>query len=121
MMRRVAVLLLAASALAAAAVEVDEKLGGQVPLNAEVFDEEGRRTALGRLIDRPTILTLNYFSCVGLCNPQLNALVDTLNAIPLRPGRDFKVLTFSFDEHDTPPFARMKRINYLKQLRRPFP
>ena len=43
-----------------------------------------------------------------------------LNATARQPGRDFRVVTVSFDEKDTPAIAKMKRINYLKEMKRPF-
>ncbi len=102
-------------------VGLDERLGGTVPLDVTLKDEEGRTVVLGTLIDKPTILTLNYFRCAGICTPLLNGLAEALNALPLEPGKDFQVLTLSFDPRDTPEIAFQKRVNYLKQMSRPFP
>lgn len=101
-------------------VGINEKLGAQVALDAVLKDEDGKDIALRQLIDKPTILTLNYFTCTGICSPLLNALVDALNGLVLEPGKDFRVITVSFDPSDTPEVARQKRINYLKQMNRPF-
>ncbi len=100
---------------------INEKLGAQVALEAVLKDEEGKDVTLRRLIDKPTILTLNYFTCTGICSPLLNGLVDALNQIGLEPGKDFRVVTVSFDPSDTPEVAFQKRINYLKQMNRSFP
>jgi protein SCO1/2 len=75
--------------------------------------------ALRSLIDKPTVLTLNYFRCAGICTPQLNGVVDVLNQIQAQPGQDFQVLTVSFDPRDTPEIAQQKHDNYLKQIKRP--
>jgi protein SCO1/2 len=101
-------------------VGINEKLGARVALDAVLKDEDGKDIALRQLIDKPTILTLNYFTCTGICSPLLNALVDALNGLVLEPGRDFRVITVSFDPSDTPEVAHQKRINYLKQMNRPF-
>jgi len=98
-----------------------EKLGAQIALDSVLRDEDGNEITPRRLIDKPTILTLNYFRCAGICTPLLNGLVDTLNEIGLEPGKDFQVVTVSFDPFDTPEVAHQKRINYLKQMTRPFP
>ena len=45
---------------------VDEHLGATVPRDLTLVDEGGHNVRLGALIDRPTILTLNYFTCAGL-------------------------------------------------------
>jgi len=101
-------------------VGIDEKLGGQVALDVTLKDEDGKDVTLRRLIDKPTILTLNYFRCIGICTPLLNGLTGMLNQILIEPGRDFQVITVSFDPKDTPEIARQKRINYLNQMKRPF-
>jgi protein SCO1/2 len=100
---------------------VSEELGAEVALDAVLKDEDGKDITLGQLIDKPTILTLNYFTCTGICSPLLNGLADCMNQIGLEPGKDFQVITMSFDPGDTPEVAHQKRINYLKQMKRPFP
>ncbi|MFA6318329.1 MAG: SCO family protein [Elusimicrobiota bacterium] len=102
-------------------VGVDEKLGDELALDAVFADEDGKPVTLRRLVDRPTVLTLNYFACAGICTPLLHGLTDALNRLKREPGRDFKVVTLSFDERDTPEIAKMKRTNYLREMRRPFP
>ncbi len=100
---------------------INEKLGAQAALDSVLKDEDGKDITLRQLVGKPTILTLNYFTCTGICSPLLNALVDTFNQIGIEPGKDFQVVTVSFDPSDTPEVARQKRINYLKQMKRPFP
>lgn len=118
-MRRGLGFLLAAALPLAAEVGVEEKLGAEVPASLELVAEDGRRVRLGDLLDRPTLLTLNYFRCAGICTPQLNGLTDALDRIQGEPG--FQVLTVSFDPRDTPAIAARKRDNYLHQLHRPWP
>ena len=105
----------------AGGVGIDEKPGAQVDLDAILKDENGQEVTLRRLIDKPTVLTLNYFRCAGICTPLLNSIVDVLNQINLSPGKDFQVITLSFDPRDTPEMALQKRANYLHQMKRQFP
>jgi len=100
-------------------VGIDEKPGAQVALDQVLKDEEGKDITLRQLIDKPTILSLNYLSCSGICTPLLNGLADMINLIGIEPGRDFQVITVSFDPRDTPEIARQKQINYLKLMNRP--
>lgn len=100
---------------------IEENLGGTVPLNIVLNDENGKPVTLGSLIDKPTILTLNYFRCTGICTPLLNGVVEVINRTPLEPGKDYQVITVSFDERDTPEIALGKRTNYIKQIQKPFP
>lgn len=100
-------------------VGVDEQPGGLVDLDAPLKDEEGKDVTLRQLIDRPTILTLNYFSCAGICTPLLNGVLEMMNRIELEPGKDFQVITVSFDDRDTPEMAKKKRENYFRLMKRP--
>lgn len=103
-------------------VGVTERLGEKAALAVTLKDEEGREVSLGSLVDKPTILTLNFFRCTGICTPLLNGVAEMVNRSPgLVPGKDYQILTVSFDERDTPDIALRKKQNYLKQLQRPFP
>ena len=102
-------------------VGVDEKLGATIPLDLVLKGEDGQPVSLRQLIDKPTILTLNYFRCAGICTPQLNGVVEVLNRTKAEPGKEFQVLTVSFDERDDPEVASQKRTNYLAEITRPFP
>ena len=110
-----------ATPAAPTAVGVDEKLGQSVPLDLVLKGEDGKPVVLRSLINKPTILTLNYFRCAGICTPQLNGLAEALNKVEAVPGRDFQVITVSFDDRDTPEMAAQKRTNYLAEMTRPFP
>jgi protein SCO1 len=97
-------------------VGINEKLGDTIPLDLMLVDEQGERVPLRKLIDKPTILTLNYFRCAGLCTPLLNGVAEMLSRIDQKPGKDFQVLTVSFDPRDTAELAGLKKANYVKQL-----
>jgi len=103
----------------AAEAGIEQKLGAQVPLDLVLNDENGRPVALRSLIDKPTVLTLNYFSCAGICTPLLNGVADVLGQVKAQPGQDFQVITVSFDPKDTPEIALQKQTNYLKEIKRP--
>jgi protein SCO1 len=97
-------------------VGIDEKLGQTVPLDLMLIDEQGNRVSLKSLLDKPTLLTLNYFRCAGLCTPQLNGVAELLQRTDQIPGKDFQVLTVSFDPRDNAELATRKKDNYFKQL-----
>lgn len=103
-------------------VTVVEKLGTTVPVRDLFFRQSAQGTALS--LDKfvqpglPTLLTLNYFQCTALCSLQLNALVDGLKKLDYLPGRDFNLLTVSFDTRNSPELAQKKEENYLKSLGR---
>ncbi len=99
-------------------VTVEQKLGGQVPLNLPLTDSLGRRVKTGYFIDgkKPTIITLNYSSCPMLCNVQLNQLTKSLGELDLQIGRDFQILSVSIDPKETTETIRKTKRNYVDQL-----
>ncbi len=106
----------------AADIGLEEKLGQYIPADASFSDENGKKTNLKKLIDKPTIIAPVYLGCMHECPMLLMGLAQVLGRIDLvKPGRDFQVITLSFDEKDTPAIAREKKVNYLKAVGRPFP
>jgi protein SCO1 len=102
-------------------VGVVERLGEPLPRDLVLTDEAGVPVKLSGLVDRPTILALVYFRCAGICSPLLNGLSQIVDRTGLVPGKDFQVLTVSFDPRDTPELAKAKRANYLAGLPPAFP
>jgi protein SCO1/2 len=102
-------------------VGIDEKLGATIDLKQPLRGEDGSPVTLAGLVDKPTLLTLNYFGCPGLCTAQLQGVVDVLNRTRAVPGKDFQVVTVSFDPRDTPEIATQKRLNYFQEFTRPVP
>jgi protein SCO1/2 len=103
-------------------IALEEKLGQYLPADAAFKDENGRRVMLRDLIDKPTIIAPVYLGCAHECPMLLSGLARVLGKIELaKPGRDYRVITLSFDEHDTPAIARAKKVNYIKAVGKPFP
>jgi protein SCO1/2 len=100
-------------------VGIDQKLGVQVPSDLVFRDETGREVKLGDYFGkshRPIILTLVYYKCPMLCTMVLNELVRTMNGMStLTAGKDFDVLSVSFDPKETPDLAAAKRTQYLHE------
>ncbi|MDA7817217.1 SCO family protein [Sulfurimonas sp.] len=105
----------------ASSLGIQEKLGETVPLDLTFLNEESKSVTLKELMDgKPTILTLNYFRCAGICTPQLNDLAKMLSRLDLAENTDYKVLTVSFAEDETPDLATAKRKNQIASMSRPF-
>lgn len=102
-------------------IGIDEQLGRTAALDQPLRDEQGRGLTLASLVDKPTLLTLNYFRCAGVCTPQLQGMVELLNRTRAEPGKDFQVVTVSFDPRDSPAIAARKRDNHLRLVTRPMP
>ncbi len=80
-------------------------------------DELGREVNLKKIIDRPTVLVLVYYECPGLCSPLLNALAETVEKTDIDVGKDYQILTVSFNPAETPVLARKKKRTYAKLVK----
>lgn len=105
------------------AVGIDQKLGAQLPLDAEFKDEDGRTVKLGSYFNngRPVVLTFVYYECPMLCNQVLNGLTGSMKGMSLDAGKDFDVVAISFDarENDKAELAKNKKANYIERYGRP--
>jgi protein SCO1/2 len=102
-------------------VGIEERLGETIPLDLNFIDENGDSLRLSDYIDKPTIVTLVYYNCPGICTPLLGEMTALVENMDLKPGVDYKILTISFNHKDTPEIAKNKKRNFLKGLRKPFP
>jgi protein SCO1/2 len=93
--------------------------GARLPLNAMLLDENGQTVALSDYFSKaPVILVLEYLRCTSLCGVTLEHLIaDTLNDIPLKPGRDYQLVAISIDPRDKPGDAATARAKYSDLLR----
>jgi len=109
-----------ASAVPAALREIgfDQHIGRRLPLDTFVRDEAGRPVPLSTYFGgRPVILVFAYYSCPMLCSLVFNGLASAVGVLSLEPGRDFDVVTISFDPHDNAATAAAKKTAYLERYR----
>jgi protein SCO1 len=103
-------------------ITLEEKLGQSIPDDLVFTDEFGVSTKLKDCLAKPVIIALVYLGCTHECPLLLSGLAQTLGRIELvKPGKDFTVVTLSFDENDKPALALERKLNYLKAVSRPFP
>jgi protein SCO1 len=101
-------------------VGFDQHLGDKVPLDAVFRDESGRTVKLGDYFGhRPVVLSLAYYECPMLCTVTLNGLASALDVLSFDPGREFEVVTVSFEPKETPALAAAKKAAYLRRYKRP--
>ena len=100
-------------------VGIEEKLDTFIPGDIRLFNQDGDTVLLGSLVNKPTVISLVYYRCPGICSPLMNGLAEVIQKSDMRPGDDYQVLTISFDPRETPELAKHKRLNYLSQISRP--
>lgn len=103
-------------------IGVYEHLGENINLDLNFINEYNQKKSLREIFNnKPTILTLNYFNCPGICSPQLYALASTLDKLDLKPYVDYNVITISIEKNDAPKHAKDKKISILKTINKSFP
>jgi protein SCO1/2 len=101
-------------------IGLDQQLDAELPLDTPFKDEAGRDVTLGRYFGtRPVILTLVYYECPMLCTQVLNGLVSALGVMEFSVGKEFDIVTISFDPGETPALAAAKKAAYLDRYNRP--
>jgi len=105
-------------------VGVTEHLGDVVPGDLRFVSGEGDTVTIAELVDRPTILALVYYSCPSICRPLLSeasGMLGKLLKVDMQPDRDYRVLTVSFDQFDSPARSASLKDEYYQQLPADFP
>jgi protein SCO1/2 len=123
----------------AGSVNVEERLGARVPLDARFRTMDGAVTTLGDVLrgELPTILTFNYADCPMLCSLQLNGLMAALPAVAergpapaaaapagaptgdtvaFRAGAQYRIVTISLEPHESLERLARMRDRYLARL-----
>lgn len=100
---------------------IEEKTGEYLPLDLSFVDEDGDTVLLRDLIDRPTIFLPIYFYCPNICTKSLSDLALALGSLSAVPGKDYRVISLSFNEVETHEVAARAKSNYLKLTGGDFP
>jgi len=102
-------------------VKIIDQTGKYIPLDLSFTDSNGKKSQLKDIIKKPTVLTLVYYHCTTVCMPLLGAVTDVLDRVDLVPGKDYEVITISFNERETPEKAKNIKDNFIKRFSKPFP
>lgn len=101
-------------------VGIEQHLNEQIPPELTFRDETGKAVRLGDYFGkRPMILNLVYYQCPMLCGEVLSGLESALRVLKFDVGKEFDVLTVSFDPRETPEMASAKKAEFLKRYGRP--
>ena len=101
-------------------VGFDQRLNEQVPLDLPFKDEQGNDVKLGQYFHgKPVIMVLAYYRCPMLCTLVLNGLAQGMLDMNFNVGREFEVVTVSFDPRETPDLAAEKKATYITRYGRP--
>lgn len=96
-------------------VGVIEHLGSKIPLDLKFANDQGDSVSLAQIINKPTIFSFVYFDCPGLCSPLLDGVGNVITKTDLVLGKDYQVVTISFNYRDTPEKAKEKKNRFVEK------
>src|SRR5271154_538679 len=101
-------------------VGIHQNLNQQIPPDLMFTDDMGRQVKLGDYFgQKPLILNFVYYGCPMLCGEELDGLESTLRVLKFDIGKEFEVITISFDPKNTPAIAAKKKAQMLQRYKRP--
>ena len=99
-------------------VGIDQRLDQQLPLNLKFKNEAGNTVKLGDYFQsrRPVILNLVYYTCPMLCGEELAGEASALSMLKFTPGKEYEVVSVSFNPDETPKDATEKKQIYISRM-----
>jgi len=98
-------------------VGVKEKLGKIIPEGIYFYNSKGEKVEIKKLVSqKPTVIAPVYYKCTNVCNILQSKLTNILPQVKLNPGKDYQVLSVSFDHTETPAIAGNEKKNYMAAL-----
>jgi protein SCO1/2 len=99
-------------------VGIDQRLDQQVPLDLQFKDETGKAVTLGDYFKsgRPVILNMVYYTCPMLCGEELAGEASALGVLKFTPGKEYEVVSVSFNPDETPKDAAEKKKIYIDRM-----
>ncbi|BAM05101.1 SCO family protein [Phycisphaera mikurensis] len=105
-------------------VDVGQRIGNAVPLDAPLLDESGNTVRLrdyladGEGNPVPVLLNLGYYDCPLLCVPVRTGIADAARQAAAVPGRDYRIVSISIKPEESPDVANLYKTRALKRMNR---
>jgi len=101
-------------------VGIEQKLNQQLPLDLVFRDDTGKLVKLGDYFrKRPVVLSMVYYECPMLCGEVMNGMSSVFSTLKFDIGKDYEVVTVSFDPREGPPLAAAKKRTMITRYGRP--
>lgn len=98
-------------------IGIDQKLNEQLPLDLVFRNEKGEEVRLEQYFGKkPVMISLVYYECPMLCNQVLNGMISAFRVMNFAPGKEFDVVTVSFDSREQAHHAAAKKKTYIDYL-----
>ncbi len=99
-------------------IGITQRLDQQIPLDLTFKDDTGKTVQLGEYFQsgRPVILNLVYYTCPMLCGEELAGEASALSILKFTPGKEYEIVSVSFNPDDTPEQAAAKKKIYVDRM-----
>ncbi len=102
-------------------VGIDEQLGDYLPLETTFQNSKGDTVQLKDIITKPTIFSLVYYECPGICSPLLTEIAWVINKVDLKPIEEYQIVTLSIDPRENSETTARWKKNYYDGMKGEFP
>jgi protein SCO1 len=101
-------------------VGIDQKLNQELPLDLVFKDETGQEVKLRQYFgEKPVVVALVYYDCPMLCTQVLNGMISAFRVLNFKVGKEFDVVTVSFDPREKSDLAAAKKKVYVDYFSEP--
>jgi protein SCO1 len=99
-------------------VFVKDSIGIQVPLDLKFQDSSGQELQLAELFktNRPVVIIPAYYDCPRLCGLVMGGVSKLVQALPLKLGQDYQIVTVSFDDSEKAEQAAKRAKQYHAEV-----
>lgn len=102
---------------AQAELGIYEHLDQYLPKDLVFVNDNNDTVNLLSQINKPALIVPVYYECPGLCSPLLEGVADVISRSDMEIGKDYQVLTISFNPDEKTKLAKDKKANYLKLVK----
>ncbi|MBN1599551.1 MAG: SCO family protein [Bacteroidales bacterium] len=94
-------------------IGIVEKPDTYIPGRISLLTENGDTAYFENLLGKPTVLSLVYYRCPGICTPLMDGLAEVVKKSDMTIGEDYQILTVSFNPKEGSVLAQRKKRNYI--------
>lgn len=99
-------------------LSIEEQLGSYIPLDARFARSNGDSVQLGDLLEegKPVIFNPLYYECPMLCGLVLDGVLNVVDELKWKPGKDFIVISLSIDPDEDAAVAARAKSKHLGEM-----
>ena len=97
----------------------NEKLSSKIDTEAVFYNQDGKEEKIGNYLNdgKPLVLSLVYFKCPRVCQYASEGVLEVINDLDsFELGKDFKILTVSFNPEESAKISAKKSKLYRNKL-----